>query len=506
MQGAVVGGLLAVLLFVCLSSVESQFPPPYYPIKADGFETAWVDDMSFATEMHFQSWSGNFTNPNFTMFIFGSSKVRSVYPQPGTGFVVTIGPNEDWHLPFIDLHIVQNGTDLWGIGPIEPVPNVNHGQTYGYSLDVAVITTKYYQFYRDWRFSPLTFEGTFFAVRPLVIPGMNNIIGYFAGFFPNASNPFQLQFGVVRAVFNMSNDLPSNNFTQRWAINASNDVVAIVPNAQLVTFNQYYKPIIFHVWNVTGAASPNTTYTLIIDPGTLWVSQILGNFNPAVPLTLSSNQWNPSHIGLPYGGITSATLYYPGQTLILGIGTPGIGTGAIAFVNVLDLSTRGVLTLPANYSDPKALAIDEFNGTLYVAMNGGGSLLQININSMTITGYQNLPFYLLRAWEGIATFEHVYFITSEQHTKVFRLHKRDFCPSLCPFNGYCQAGSCVCSTGFEMVSGQCQWQALIVEKHTADVNKAGEIVLGVFFAITFVAGAIGWFLVWKAKRAGYQAV
>jgi len=199
-------------------------------------------------------------------------------------------------------------------------------------------------------------------------------------------------------------------------------------------------------------------------------------------------------------------MYYPYHTLILGIATPGIGTGAIAFVHTFNLTTRGVINLPGNYSDPKALVVDEFNGTLYVAMNGGGAILKIDIHTMTIVGYQNTPFYLARAWAGVATFEHVYFVTNEQHTKVFRVSKHDFCTKQCPEFGYCERGSCVCAPGFEMRSGTCQWQAMIVEKHVAQKEKTGEAVLGTFFALTFVAGAVGWFLVWKAKRQGYQAV
>jgi len=469
----------------------------------DGFEVAWVDDMSFVTEMHLQSLP---PANNFSLFIFGSDRVRTIYPAgpEGHSFVVTIFPHGDWPLGFIDLHVVQSGSDLWGFGPINPVFGVPHGSD-GYSTDIAVVTTKQDPNYRYWRFSPLGFEGTWFSVQPLLLPN-NDILGFFAGFFPVFTNPAILQFGVVRARFNISSDVVTNPYVH-WNFNWTTDIAVIVNNSQFLSYNEFYKPFIFHVWNVTGAPSPNTTYTAVIDPGTLFVRVVIGDINPEVPLTLTNFNWNPQHQGLWRSGISSASVYYRYNLLVLGISGPGLSTGAIAFVHIFNLTTRGILTLPTNYSDPKALAIDQFNGTLYVGMNGGGAVLRIDIHTMNITGYQNTPPYLSRAWAAHETFEHVYFVSNEQHTKVFRLRKDNFCPQLCHDGfGYCERGRCVCAPGFDMVGDQCQWHTIVQDNDVIKKDKAGEAVLGVFFALSFVAAAIGWFLVWKAKRAGYQAV
>jgi len=419
--------------------------------------------------------------------------------------MIGANPNELWNLPWIDLQVIQNGTDLWGFGPVNPVGYSNRGFG-GYSLDIAVLTTKYIQYYQDYRFSPLSFAGSFFSVRPVIFPVAGDIVGYFAGLFPNFTNPFQLQYGIVRARFNISGDLPSNNFTQHWHFDPVADVAVVAPIAQLVTWNAYFKPMIHHMWNLSQAASPNTTFTVLIEPGTYWVSLILGDFNQSIPLTVSGYNWNPTHIGVYGGHISSSKIYWPYHSLILGISVDGVGTGAIVFVHTFNLTTRGVINLPANYSDPKALIVDEFNHTLYVAMNGGGAILRIDIPSMAITGYQNVPPYLTRAWSGQDTPDHLYFITNEQHTKVFRLSKLDFCTKQCPMFGYCERGSCQCSTGFQMKDGSCQWAEMVVEKHSAEKDKAGEAVLGVFFALSFVAASVGWYLVWKSKRGSYSAV
>jgi hypothetical protein len=133
---------VAVLLLLVWGVFAQRQPQQnLYPIIADGFETVWLDDMSFVTEIHLQTFPPN----NFTFFIFGSNNVRTVYPQEH-GYYVGSWPNENWHLPFIDLHTVQVGQDIWGFGPIESFlsddPNQRFHPNFGYELQVALITTK----------------------------------------------------------------------------------------------------------------------------------------------------------------------------------------------------------------------------------------------------------------------------------------------------------------------------------------------------------------------------
>jgi hypothetical protein len=46
----------------------------------------------------------------------------------------------------------------------------------------------------------------------------------------------------------------------------------------------------------------------------------------------------------------------------------------------------------------------------------------------------------------------------------------------------------------------------ITERHSVEVRKGGEVALGILFALTFVAGAFGWYLVWQNRRTQYQTV
>jgi hypothetical protein len=304
-----------------------------------------------------------------------------------------------------------------------------------------------------------------------------------------------------------ANPQPPN--TTAWVFNPRNDIAILVNQSQLITYNAYYKPHIYHVWNVTGDPNPNTTYTIVIPPGGRDIFLAYGSLTPNTSLTVPNPplRWiPPPNSNLGGLGVSSTAYYYPYHNIILGLAVPGLGTGAIAFIHAYNLSTRGILQLPANYSDPKALVVDEFNGTLYVAMNGGGAVLQISIHHMNITGYQRTPPYLARAWAGQQTPGHVYFVTNEQHSKVFRVSKHDFCPTECLNFGYCQRGQCICAPGFTEQNGQCQWAQLVKDQATIKKDTTGEAVLGVFFAIAVVTAAAGWYMVYRGKKQGYQAV
>jgi len=386
---------------------------------------------------------------------------------------------------------------------IDPVdPKWPRPQAEGYNLDIAVLSTKgdNYDSY-----APLGFESTFFSVAPVVVEG--NIHAYFVGYWPEVDNHTLtrgLYFGVQRAVYDTTAERPHDaprNWT-RWHYNHTVDRVALTGNdSRLITFNQFHKPHVFHMWNVT-IDRPEVTFTTIVDPGTMEVRNVIGHINPLHPLELSDKIWIPHRDDFRAGGITSATVYYPHRLLILGVTAVGTGTGEIVFLHIANLTERGRTKLPANYSDPKALVVDEETGHLYVAMNGGGAVLRIHIETGNITGYQRLPHYLGRAWKGHATRDHLYFVTNEQYGKVFRLWKENFCHKECPEFGWCEKGECVCQKELELRDGECRFRSA----GAAESGKAGEAVLGVFFAIAFVAAVGGWYLVWKNKRQGYQAV
>jgi len=500
MQASVV----AVLL-LCASAVLSQAPPIQKrldPYIGDGFETVFLDDMSFVTEFHIQ----NFPPDNWTFFIFGSNTVRTVHPEGPTFYV---GPSPDpWWIGrnFIDIHMIQNGTDLFAFGPVNGNLNSRSPYMFGYNLDIAVLSTKTGRNNDYDTYEPLGFEGTFFAVRPFVFNF--DILGYFVGYYPKAWNEtWNLEFGVVRARYDLNAERPNQapqNWT-RWHYNYTVDKVAISNNTQFITYNEFYKPQIHHLWNVT-TAHPNVTYTIVVDPGTHYVRTILGDFDPTVPLTLSNNFWHPTAGDWAHGTITTSKICWSERLLILGLRVAGQGTGAVVFLNIADLTEKGRVNLPTNYSDPKAIAVDEFSGHVYVAMNGGGAVIRIDSKTFNITGYQRVPRYLERAWDAIDTPQHVYFITNEQHSKVFRLHKTNLCETECSEFGYCHERKCVCGQGFDLSDGKCVWHTEYKDRETIKKDKGGLAALGVFFALSTVAAGAGWYLVWKSKRQGYQAV
>jgi hypothetical protein len=493
-----------LLLLVCLGAVFAQFPQQnLYPVTQDGFDIVMLDDMSFVTEIHYQS----FTPGNFSMYIFGGAVVRSIFPLPNThSYYVGASPNDYWFMPFIDVHSFPDAqNNSWFIGPVEPV-GMNHigAQLSGYELEIAVVSNVPGFVYPLRYVAPIGLDGTFFAVQPLAFPWSDQALIYLAGFWLGPDGQ-TLQFGVYRAHFNMSSFInnPAPNNTQVVTFNTTVDAAPVVANAMYTAYNEYFKPFIFHLWNVSWSSNPNTTYTYVVDPAYNSIFTVVGNVDPTIPLTVWTNQ----SFRHDHGYISSAQIYYPANLLLVGVGTWGMGTGEILVFNLATFTLQQTIQLPTNYSDPKALVIDEFEGALYVGMNGGGAILRYNLTTFNLTGSQNLPFYLHRVWAGLPTFEHVYFVTNEQHSKVFRVAKADFCAVPCnAFDQYCSAGQCVCIQGMVKEGNNCQWQPVVKETEIAKRNKAGETALGILFMFSFIAAAAGWYMWYRTRRSSYQAV
>jgi len=470
-----------------------------------------LDDISWANELSFQSF-GPPNTTNITFFVYGDSRVRTVYPGPN--FYVGQTPNENWHLPFIDFHTFQNGSDIWGIGPVNPIFARDRGAYSGFQFEIAVVTTKVNQYNPRGRIfveQPLGFEGTFYGVH-VVSFDIWNTIGYFVGFFPpNSSAPGVLNFGVRRAHFNTTlfdGNQPYNTSNDAWYFDSAIDDCVVYPNAQLVTYNNDFRPMLLHARNITTnpPAPVNSTYIVVVDPYTNYVTLLRANYDPKVPVTRTGFQYLPVFQNFQVGHVVSAVVW--DQLLFVGVAVDGIGTGWIDVLYLANLTRKAnSIYLPANYSDPRALVLDFFHPTptIYIGMNGGRSILKFDIMSLKIVGYQTLPEYLHRTWRGQPTHEHLYFITNEQHSKVYRVSKRDFCPNECMAFGYCSKGQCVCGPNLVMKGNSCQWKEVVHEKEVAKKDQGGEIALGIFFALATVAAGAGWYLVWKNRR-GYQSV
>eukprot|EP00026_Physarum_polycephalum_P007395 Phypoly_transcript_07455.p1 GENE.Phypoly_transcript_07455~~Phypoly_transcript_07455.p1 ORF type:complete len:440 (+),score=60.46 Phypoly_transcript_07455:98-1417(+) len=432
-----------VLAFVVVAL--SQAPPPsgqpnLFPKWIDGAEVVTLDDMSFVNEIAVQTYSPN----NLTFFIYGESTMRTVFTTPK--FYVGSTPNENWHVPFIDLDTFQNGSDIWGIGPINALYARNRTAYSGFQFEIAVITTKTLPNNPRGRIfleQPIGFEGTFYSLH-LARHDVNNITGYFCGFFPvSASSPGNLAFGIRRAHFNSSlfNGTNDGYVTNPWTSTPSVDDAVIFENAQLVTYYPEFKPFIFHGRNAT---HPNTTSIVVVDPYTNFATLIIGSTDPTIPLQVTGFAYVPTFANFRIGQISSAVIHE--DIVFVGITVLGQGTGWIDVLNMANLTKRATsIVLPANYSDPRALVIDTYdsNPHLYVGVYGTNALLRISINGLNITGYQNLPFMLHSTWTGVATHSHIYFVTNEQHSKVFRVDKNDFCEKPCNEWEFCLVGKCV---------------------------------------------------------------
>jgi hypothetical protein len=432
-----------------------------------------------------------------------------VYPQPQEhSFFVADGPL--WNVPLVDVHAFTNGSDVWFIGVSNPIHRGNYSEK-GYAMDLLLFGTP------TPTSPPRMFtapgpglHGTYYSLS--IVPFFSPfIVSYFCGFF--LGNDDTLVFGLTRGFFDINN-INFNITAPVMNYNATLDTVALYP-AEFVTYNADFKPFIYHTfWNFSWMQNNtvNATWTYVIDPFWNTITQVEGSLNYGTGLRVTGLNfvYQPNW---PWSGanIVSSALYYPKGFLFVGLAVPGTGTGAInVHVDLTNLGFQVIVPLPTNMSDPRAMVLDEFEGVLYVALNGGGAVLRYNISDkgtpLVLTGMQNLPFYLHRAWTGLATPEHLYFATNEQVAKVFRLNKHDFCPAQCMQFGYCEKGQCICSYPFRKVGNQCDWQEVIRDRETIKKDHGGEVALGILFMITTILAGVFGFLWYRNRRHSYTAV
>eukprot|EP00026_Physarum_polycephalum_P007281 Phypoly_transcript_07339.p1 GENE.Phypoly_transcript_07339~~Phypoly_transcript_07339.p1 ORF type:complete len:472 (+),score=70.46 Phypoly_transcript_07339:109-1416(+) len=329
-----------------------------------------------------------------------------------------------------------------------------------------------------------------------------DIVTFFAGFV--AVDAMTVNFTLTKTHYNPT----PNQFDPRnqnfWYY--PTDVWSIYSN-HFTAFSNIFKPWI-HYLPYYGPL--NHTYVVVVDPNTRTVYGIdTDNPNSVISeFPFLGNQ------GFANMELVSTTFDGRSQTLIVGLAASGFAPGKISVFNFATtpsyvIPTPTNFTLQQNYSNPKALASD--SQYLYIGFNGYTEVIQISLTNFSTVGYQRLPEYLHRAWDAVDRHDHVYFVTYEQNAKVFRVAKQDFCPASCPYNGYCTAGKCVCSMGFVMnhEKNACLLQAareVITIQHHYVTAHDGEVTLGIFFALSFIAAAAGWFMWWRGRNSSYQAI
>jgi len=293
----------------------------------------------------------------------------------------------------------------------------------------------------------------------------------------------QVAFGVVRLHMNLNLPFAQRQFTFNYATY----VVTLNYNTFSI-YNPHYKPQL-HYQNVT-----NTL--IVVDPATdnIYTVQV-GPGN--TPMSRTASQL-VQKIGM---SITSSLFHIDTNLLYVGYAAQGTGNGSVVSFSMAGIIVQHSIVFNGSLSNPRAIAIDEPTDTLYVGFNGGNAVLQLDY-LLNIKGYQRVPDYLTRLEGARVGVDHVYFITNEQHSKVVRVNKQDFCPANCPHWGYCQKGKCLCDPLLRMSSNghQC-----VIPTET-ESDKGAATALGVLFALTFVVAVLGWILYWRARKGGYVNV
>eukprot|EP00026_Physarum_polycephalum_P006739 Phypoly_transcript_06791.p1 GENE.Phypoly_transcript_06791~~Phypoly_transcript_06791.p1 ORF type:complete len:454 (+),score=54.12 Phypoly_transcript_06791:84-1445(+) len=407
------------------------------------------------------------------LYVFGGDHLRVV----NTAKNFTVDDHYyavDWHQEFISLHVFHNGTDLWAIGPTNPSDYSAHPE--GYDLPVAIAGPEWHTVTIDG-FKGYILYSVFVDDRNL-----NDVLAYMVGWIPTVNSTLnQVSFGVVRLHANINLPYASRNFT----FDPKVDVLALASN-QFSLYSPSYRPQVHY---------QNTTNTLIIvDPATSSIYTV--NAGPGTsPLTAGQAQSLPMH-----GMYMSSSLYRPATNLLyVGYAASGWGNGSIAAVNMATFKIQYSLQFDGTLANPRAITYDESTNSMYVGCNGGDAFVKMD-QYLNLQAFQRVPTYLqsmeaARVGEG-----HIYIITNEQHAKVARVGKEDFCSHLCPVNGYCKKGKCVCAPNLKMNSNK---QTCDIPKGTSD--KGAAAALGVLFALTFIAAAAGWVMWWRQRKSGYAS-
>jgi len=319
----------------------------------------------------------------------------------------------------------------------------------------------------------------------------SDVISYFVGWIQvnaTSGNNFpQVALGVVRTHVNINAPWNLRQFTYNPAI----DVVYLAYN-RYAPYSQHFKPHIHF---------SNTTNTLVVaDPATNVIYTIKV---PGSQVAFGSVQFN--HVKTsPPAMISSSFLHIDTNLIYLGLAAQGVGNGSIVAVDLGTLTVQHSLTFASQFmSNPRAITIDDSVDTIYVGFEGGDIILKMDY-LFGITGFQRVPDYLTHLEAAAVGNEHVYFVTNEQHSKVIRVKKADFCTDVCPYLGYCKADKCVCPTNYRLSSRGMECEIAAIQ--TSKEEKGAAVALGVLFALALVAGAFGWVLYWRARKGGYQAV
>lgn len=497
MQALLLVSLLIATAFAAVPTLLSNVTA----FTDSGFDTIVLDYPSWVTSIQPSYFTDEF-------FVYGNKQLRTIH----SGRELSQFYAEPIYLEFfndlLDSHVFffnQSGTILrftTGISDFDP----NSDQYKGIAGPYLPLYTQSYNPATRAGYEKLqddTADDEFagymmYSLRTDYLASLNGIYTtYYAGFFTNAS---VVNFCVIRTLFNFNTE--GGIVTNNYVFDPSKDVFPLYYN-NYTAFNQNYKPFVHIVYS----GPQNKTFVIVVDPS----SKLVFGIDPTGVVPTTNVSLNVD--GTQFLDIVSAEYNWQSQLLVVGMSNTGFQAGALV---LFDFSKAAPMTIPtpagvdllANYSNPKAIAVDV--DAIYVGFNGYMEVACYNLTTQKFT-YQRLPLYLTRSWAATVTHHHVYFVSNEQNSKVYRVDKRDFCPATCPFFGYCKGGQCTCETGFELDKHKNVCNLIAAEKETIYIHRyhaahGGEITLGILWALTLIAAAGGWYLWWKSRRGQYQAV
>jgi len=478
--------LMLLVAALCLCGVVVQ-SSTITAVNQGEFEVLHLDYPSFIHAIHH--------NPQTnTIYAFGEATFRQVN-HGATLFEavdnITIG---EYNLPWVDVRIFTTpGTsNMWMMGPTfyrETASQVSLNIGYFNPMSYAGPPPQ------NWANLQGDYRGyTFFAISvdSRLYP---NVKAYFVGW---AAGPLQsisnhsVGFVVVRATLNLAQP-PRQRF---WNWNTEGDIVVLYEN-KYRPYHSTYRPYIIHDYN--------DNRLFVIDPETTAIYSITA---PADGVSAMSVNGAPLDLQA-YGRLAGLNWHYFNEILYLGFSTDGSNNGSLVAINLHSLTPLLKYNFEGYYNNPRAIA--GVNQTLYIGFEGGPSIIKFDVVNWKIIGSTRLPENLHQvyaAWDG--GYDYVYFATYEQHGKVFRIHKLDFCNQGCPFDGWCEEEICQCPKGRTLSADnlRCDTNPTPAPpSNTVTADKSTAIAMGVLFAVTFIAAVLGWVLFIRGRSGGtYQRV
>jgi len=465
---------LLCLALLCFSSCEAA---TVNATHQDGFETIHLESPSQLTEIHWVNSTSEGIESHY--LVFGETTFKAItfgYPFQALDVNRKVG------LPFISVALFHNASTgiLYAVGPT-------------YRDSSATLTTGYFlPLGFNSPTESISFQGdhrgfTFFSVH--VDPrNETDVLVYFVGWGPNPNQLGSVSLVLVRSHLNMDGPLTTRGFY--WN---QTDIVTLY-NDDYSPFSSTFKPHIFLEW------WQNRLY--VLDPASHTLFQIFVPNATRDPIYLLGNPFT-----LPTTGRISGVAYTAYFNMIyVGLATSGNTPGSLLSISLPNMRITNSFTFPQWYSNP--IAITEFNETVYIGFAEGPNIVKFDAHDFQIRGYQRVPDYLRNSFKAFdAGHEHVYFITREQHSKVFRVAKTDFCTSSCPYDGYCTKGVCGCKPGYILSANKefCEVRPGINSEKIV-VERGAAVAMGILFALTVIVAAAGWFLWYKGKRSSYSHV